>query len=137
MHWILLCAISTTVVVATSENATEMQRWMRAVEEILASHSISVPLRAEFNPDYLAKRTRAAASRAQVARVRAMVATAMVECADTNVKLCAPPHVVDEAIVVVLDELKVLGFEAFQVLHANWCPMAKAGILIHVPGPAA
>jgi hypothetical protein len=122
---------------AANNNATneELPRWMRAVEEILASQSIANPLRPEFTPAYLAKRTRAGALKTQVARFRAAAASSMVECLDTKARLCPAPTISEEAVTIVLDELKALGFEAIQVLNADWC-YKRAGVQIEVLAPS-
>ena len=99
-------------------------KWMHAVEEILATVTLG-PLKEEFTPSYLAKRTQSGALRMQTNRFRAQVAASMVECTSDRVTVCPYPSTSDPAIEEVQKELETRGFEVY------W--LKTKCLLVHVP----
>lgn len=107
--------------------AEEDPSWKRAVEEILASLTLG-PLKEDFSPDYLAKRTYSGALRAQTNRFRAHVATAMVQSLGSKITVCPNETIDDKAVEAVIEEVKQRGFDQVYWLK-NRC------VVIHLPEP--
>lgn len=125
----MLIIFAFLVCVATAEPVNQTL-WNAAVEEILATVSLG-PLKKEFTPDYVAKRSREQALKAQVLHFRAQVATSIVECITNKVTVCPMrASISHEAVETVANELKERGFEDVFILK-DWC------LLIHVPPPGS
>lgn len=99
------------LVAASSEGDVE---WKHAVEEIMASVVLG-PLRPDFGPEALRRRTREGAIRAQTNRLRARVAVAMIESAGELVEACLLEHTSPEAARALVDELRAHNFTS-----ASW-----------------
>ena len=108
--------------------------WKTQVEQILASFMLG-PLVPIFTPDSLVNRTREGALQNQVRRVRATVVGAMINALDDHVMVCPEMHHSQEAIQVVVGELKEHGFLAQWLTPHPSCPQHNGVVFVHVPKP--
>lgn len=122
-------------------NAT--RKWMLAVEELLSAVSLG-PLKKEFTPSYLGRRTHASVLATQTARFRARTARSLIEADGTRVIVCIDATTTtDAAVDVVLQELKEREFNAFVVKAHSSCPLIggkklqDALLIDDLPAPVA
>lgn len=106
-------------------DANATRKWMYAVEEVLSAVSLG-PLKAEFIPSYIARRTFASVIAAQTARFRARAARALFEATGTRVIVCIDETATtSEAVEAVREELVKHEFDAFVAKAHPSCPGAK------------
>lgn len=140
MRFVFVLFAAAALCVSAEEKSENMDneallKWIRVVDEKLSHVSLEAPLREGFTPDYLANRTVAHVMARQVARFRSTVATAMIESAKDEARVCVPPHFSPDTVSMVKDELNALGFTAFYVVKdADWC--IGDGVSIRVPAPS-
>jgi hypothetical protein len=131
-----VAAAADTDTTATAKLANVTVPWVIAVEEMLSSISLG-PLKKEFTPEYVARRTRVAAIASKTARLRARVATSIIESTDTRAVTCVANEI-DEVVNAVIEELKALGFtDAYHLKSAPPECVGTAAVLVKVPPPAA
>jgi hypothetical protein len=124
----------TALAFASDVNTTQLTQWMNAVEEII-SHVTLGPLKDDFTPEYVGKRTVDFALRKQTYRFRAHVASAIIECLDTETKVCIHYLTSEHAVKAVADELKQHQFEVLWLREMQECVNHGQGLLIKVPPP--
>lgn len=111
------------------ENTTT---WRNAVEDILSRVALG-PVKKEFTPSYIGKRTRESALTLQTAQLRARVATGIVQCLSDKVIICIESTISNDAADIVLNEFKTLEFEVFWLYKTDKC--MNGGLLFNIPFP--
>jgi hypothetical protein len=134
MKGLVLLAFLVVGVVVASDDPKDSAEWKHAVEEVMASVVLG-PLRPDFGPEALRRRTREGAVRAQTNRLRARVAVAMIESTGELVEACLLEHTSPEAARALVDELRAHNFTS-----ASWIRDERrchgGYIRVEVPPPA-
>lgn len=116
-------------------NATYVNHWMNAVEEIISHISLGSPLKADFTPDYVAKRTLAFTIKKQTNAFRALVASTIIRTSGTEAHVCIDSTQTDEAVVrIIVAELKEREFDVLWLHSVEEC-VGRAALLIKLPPP--
>lgn len=131
MEKFLIPLLLLLLALATATEDEQHTKWVRAVEEILSGVMLG-PLKEEFTPSYLARRTREASLKAQTNRFRARVATAMAESLEDHVIVCRFDHIGQSAVDAVIAELRNHTFHSHY--ETGLCG-ARGGIYVALPEP--
>ena len=113
------------------ENATTT--WKNAVEDILSRVALG-PVKKEFTPSYIAKRTKESAMKLQTSHFRAKVATGIIQSISDKVIVCIDSTISNEAVEIILNEFKSLEFDVFWLYKTEKC--VNGGLLFNIPKPA-
>ena len=120
------------VTIATSSSPdVNMTQWMQGVEHLASTISIPSPLKSEFTPEYLAKRTLKASIQNQWAAFRSQVAVAMVNSIDDEVTVCPSLYINDKVIKAMKEELEERGFVVHIISNDDVC-YKKSGLLVRI-----
>jgi hypothetical protein len=111
--------------------------WIKAVEDVLA-HIVMGPLQPALRPTAFSQRNRTQVVHVQANHFRAHVLQNMLQSLEERVEVCPwPPHVGQEAVQMVVAELKSLEFQASWENKPHWrCPGYGGYLLVHVPVPS-
>jgi hypothetical protein len=113
------------------------ETWAKDVEGVLA-HIVMGPLQPALRPAAFAQRNRTQIVQVQSNHFRAHVLQNMLQALDHQVELCPwPSYVSQEAVQLVVQELKALEFQAVWETKPHWrCPGAGGYLVVQVPEPA-
>lgn len=110
--------------------------WKQSVEHVIQTLVVG-PLGDHFTPEYLRKRTRTQVISSQKNRLRARIATAMIESANSEELICPPIPMQMETINEVVQEFKNHTFSIRWIAdeRSKRCPGYRGFIHVDVPEP--
>lgn len=127
-------ALFLLVVTTVYANSGRPDQWYANVEEAVSRLAIG-PLRPDFRPLDLARRTRESALAAQVNTFRAKVIAHMLDALGTIVRVCPYDNTSKEAVDVIVNELQNRTFTASWVPTEGACGHHRGMLLVIVPLP--
>lgn len=133
----LLLIFFITLSTANSPPPPPHEGWFKAVEDVLA-HIVMGPLQPALRPAAFSQRNRTQVIHVQANHFRAQVLQNMLQSLEERVEVCPwPLHVGQEAVQIVVAELKRLEFQASWENKPHWrCPGYGGYLLVHVPVPS-
>lgn len=121
---------------ANSSDTQDFTQWKQSVEHVIQTVVVG-PLGEHFTPEYLRKRTRTQVLSAQKNRLRARIATAMIESANSEEIVCPFLQMHTDTINEVVQEFKNRTFSIRWIndYHSMRCPGCHGFIHVDVPEP--